>query len=129
MREASRDQSPREIRKNSIIVVLSLKLISCPNEISEANLTKRLSVYLDDMIHFIAQSNSFLDFSELVGHSRVQLPCAHRVRRLGRVWLFHQGKWKITRSKNHFGTDLCFHFKEMKLKSKRGQCKLIKEER
>lgn len=42
------------------MVVLSLKLISCPNEISEANLTKRLSVYLDDMIHIFAQSNSFL---------------------------------------------------------------------
>lgn len=42
------------------MVVLSLKLISCPSEISKANLTKRLSVYLDDMIHIFAQSNSFL---------------------------------------------------------------------
>lgn len=41
------------------MVVLSLKLISCPNEISEADPTKRLSVYLDDMIHIFTQSNSF----------------------------------------------------------------------
>lgn len=60
MREGLSDQQPQEIRKNSIMVVLSLKLISCPNEISEANLTKRLSVYLDDMIHIFPQSNLFL---------------------------------------------------------------------
>lgn len=55
------------------MVVLSLKLISCPNEISEANLTKRLSVYLDDMIHIFAPSNSFLRplCSNFLGHSRV----------------------------------------------------------
>lgn len=40
------------------MVVLSLKLISCSDEISEANLKKRLCVYLDDMIHIFAQSNS-----------------------------------------------------------------------
>lgn len=36
------------------MLALSLKLISCPDEISEANLTKRFCVYLDDMIHIFA---------------------------------------------------------------------------
>lgn len=106
MREGFSDRQPREIRKNSIMVVLSLKLISCPNEISEANLTKRLSVYLDDMIHIFAQSNSFLRplFSNFLSRFRVHLHCAHREQRHGHVWLFHQGKWKIICPKNHFGT-------------------------